>query len=287
MKKAFFILFVLIFPICIHCQFVEIEGMLRVSQMDTINTENHLVVKRPDGTLATRMVASLPPPPDTSRTLQSDLVLTSLLCNCGDLPAAMITSLLDNGYSNLDLVGFGVTIQNLLDRGQTPSDLYNDGIPQDSMIGKLYQGGLIFYLDSSASTGLVAATTYVRDNDVWGCYNFDVPGAEGKDIGDGLQNTIAIVNNCSGTPAHACVSWTHNGYSDWFMPSINELQEMYLRIGRGASGQNYDIGNFGSFEHWSSTEENSLYAHWLDFQNGNLSTEVKSSGAFVRAIRSF
>ena len=54
------------------------SGYLKVSDMDTINTEDHLVVKRPDGTLATRTVASLPPPPppiDTTRNLASDIPL--------------------------------------------------------------------------------------------------------------------------------------------------------------------------------------------------------------------
>ncbi len=88
---------ILIFPLLATSQALEIEGKLKVTEMDNVNTENHLVVKQPDGTLATRMVASLPPPPDTTRTLQSDLLLTSALCNCPSLPPAMIQSLLNNG----------------------------------------------------------------------------------------------------------------------------------------------------------------------------------------------
>ena len=128
MKNLLYILIILIFPTLATSQSVEIEGKLKVSEMDTINSENHLVVKRPDGTLATRMVASLPPPADTTRTLQSDLFLTSIICNCPSLPPAMIQSLLNNGYSNQDLVGFQISISDLLAAGLTISDLLAAGL---------------------------------------------------------------------------------------------------------------------------------------------------------------
>ena len=44
------------------------------------------------------------------------------------------------------------------------------------------------------------------------------------DFGAGETNTIEIVNNCSGnTAAKYCNDLIENGYNDWFLPSLNEL----------------------------------------------------------------
>jgi hypothetical protein len=166
MKNLLYVVLVLIFPTVATSQSVEIEGKLKVTQMDTINTENQLVVKQADGTLATRMLSSLPSPPDTSRSLQSDLLLTLAICNCLSLPPAMIQSLLNNGYSIQDLVDFqisnpdllaagvpvqdlllaGLSVQDLLDANTTPLVLYDGGVIIDSLYGKTFGGGLYFIL---------------------------------------------------------------------------------------------------------------------------------------------
>ena len=123
MKKSLVLAFVLSLTIIgLDAQVVEVIGKLKVTEMDTLNGETMLVVKKSDGTLATRMSSSLPPAPDTMRSLQSDLLLTSALCNCPGLPPAMIQSLLDNGYTIQNLIGFEVSLQDVLDAGFTIQD---------------------------------------------------------------------------------------------------------------------------------------------------------------------
>lgn len=63
MKNQVIIIVFFLLPTILLSQTVEVLGKLKVSQMDTSNTENHLVVKQADGTLATRLVATLPPGP--------------------------------------------------------------------------------------------------------------------------------------------------------------------------------------------------------------------------------
>jgi hypothetical protein len=251
--------------------------------MDTINTENLLVVQQPDGTLATRQVASLPPPPgDTTRTLQSDLLLTTALCNCTDLPPAMIQSLLNNGYTIQDLLGFEISISNLLEGGVNPMDLLDLGVPLNSIYGKNYAGGLIFYLDTMNAhpfDGLVALdmTFSVRH---WGCTNTLV-GTTSSDIGAGQANTTDIINTCNGDAATFCGN-IDNGYNDWFLPSKDELNLMYV---------NLHLSGLHSFPtgapYWSSTEINFESAWLQGFATGAQQTKNKSIRQWVHAVRAF
>lgn len=275
-------------PLFVFSQAVEIEGQLKVADMDTTNAENHLVVKRADGTLATRMVASLPNTADTSRTLQSDLLLTSALCNCPSLPPAMIQSLLDNGYSIQDLVAFNISIQDLLDAGQTPLALNNAGVELDSLYGKTYLGGLIFYLDIITGNGLVSAPVDQSSGAVWGCSGFFIGGTMTA-IGTGQANTDIIIS--CGPPTIAsrlCNDLVVGIYDDWFLPSNDELNEMYFKIGPGAASPNTNIGGFGgSSFYWSSSEFNSNSAMGFFFGGGSQSATVKTGSNSVRAIRAF
>jgi len=288
MKKHIYILIFLVFPLFVFSQQVEVDGKMKITEMDTINTENHLVVKSPDGTLATRLVSSLPPPAqDTTRTLQSDLLLTSALCNCPDLPSAMIQSLLDNGYSHLDLINFQISIAELFAAGQTPIDLFNGGVSIDSLYGLTYAGGLIFYLDTfdvhPSFEGLVASPDDQSNGAEWGC-NGILLGGTSSGIGTGEANTIAIVGACSqaGIAARLCDDLENSGYDDWFLPSKDELNQIY---------QNLKLNGFGGISpelYWSSTEYSNFLVSFQDFNLGNQSDFGSKFGLYrVRAVRAF
>ena len=155
-------------------------------------------------------------------------------------------------------------------------------------IGYTYQGGIIFYLDGNGG-GLIAAPTDQSTGTDWGCDGTMISGADGTAIGTGAQNTIDIEAGCttSGIAADICANLTLGGYSDWFLPSKDELNKMYLNIGQGnALGLN-NIGGFSPNYYWSSTEFNYDFAWVQYFGNGYQDYGNKDTNYYVRSVRAF
>jgi len=167
-------------------------------------------------------------------------------------------------------------------------------------IGSSFGGGIIFYIDNTGLHGLVAAPDD-QGYSAWGCTLSEISGADGSIVGTGYQNTLDILNGCSETEAAAyiCANLELNGYSDWFLPSIDELNLMYL---------NLKINNIGNFKstvkilwyesdaiYWSSTEfepsnpEDEITFAWSqNFKTGfQYNGNSKNNGGYIRAIRAF
>ena len=163
--------------------------------------------------------------------------------------------------------------------------------PAKLAIGDTYQGGIIFYLDANGG-GLIAAPSDQSTGAEWACFGTDITGADGTAIGTGNQNTIDIEAACTtpGLAADICANLTLGGYSDWFLPSKDELIEMYLNIGQGNALGLGNIGGFANFDYWSSTEYNSEIAWDYNFNSGIQNQNApcdKSCSLFVRATRAF
>lgn len=157
-------------------------------------------------------------------------------------------------------------------------------------IGDSYQGGKLAYVLASGDPGYDAdmphglvANTYDQSL-VWGKEGFTVSGADGTAIGTGLQNTIDIIASdpIPGNAARVCRGMTINGYSDWYLPSKDELNKLYLNRAL--------IGGFNPTGwYFSSTESSSVYAWYQNFSNGDQAGigAHKDWALSVRAIRSF
>jgi hypothetical protein len=149
------------------------------------------------------------------------------------------------------------------------------------LIGSNYSGGLVFYNDGN-SHGLVCASTDQSTGAEWGCNGTTISGTSTA-INTGAANTNAIVAGCTtaGIAAKICYDLVLNTYSDWYLPSKDELNFMYVNL------QTQSIGGFASSSYWSSSELNNVAA-WLQmFYNGTQSNAGKYSTPYVRAVRAF
>ncbi|MCP3906526.1 MAG: DUF1566 domain-containing protein [Oceanicoccus sp.] len=156
-------------------------------------------------------------------------------------------------------------------------------------IGDYYQGGIIFYLDGSGG-GLICAVSDQSTGAGWGCYGTAISGADGTAIGTGSQNTIDIEAGCTtpGIAADICANLWLNDYSDWFLPSKDELNAMYqnkaaIDTTAAANGG----GSFASSFYWSSSEQSGLGAWRQTFSYGGQNYNDKVDASRVRAVRAF
>jgi len=190
-------------------------------------------------------------------------------------------------------------IQSMLDAGQTPIDIYNKGVPLESLYGKIYMDGLIFYLDTLDGTGLLAAFED-QGTAFWGCMGTDITGVgnvtsdppisgietqAGARIGDGKINTEAILADCNvdEIAVQLCVDLGR----EWFLPSRGELNLMYTNL------YLHKHGSFYSF-YWTSTEFDSRESWFQNFQSNGLQNSFYKNSYVtglgiggVRAAKSF
>jgi hypothetical protein len=151
-------------------------------------------------------------------------------------------------------------------------------------------GGKIFYrLEAGFTTtdnsqvchyleAAPADMTYLR----WASSGFtttDIPGT-GEAIGTGRKNTALILATDVNAPAaKACKDYSNGGKTDWFLPSKDELNQLYVNRA--------SVGNMGTDYYWSSSQFDNSYSWSQRFSDGNQYVSTKNNTNSVRAVRAF
>lgn len=154
-------------------------------------------------------------------------------------------------------------------------------VPDPLAVGQAYGGGIIFYLDTGGTSGLIAAP-FDQGTDVpWFNGSILVTHATGTGLGAGSTNTAAIIatQGSGNYAANLCDQLELNGFSDWFLPSKDELQALFL--------QKNVVGGFDDGFYWSSTEHGEGSAWEQVFNTGTQYFTNKNFHIHVRAIRAF
>jgi len=167
-------------------------------------------------------------------------------------------------------------------------------------VGDFYGGGVVFYIFESGDTGYIAGETHgliaavadQSDGIQWYNGSYVTTGATGTAIGTGADNTTTIISVQGATEtsyaAGLARAYTGGGYTDWFLPSKDELNLMYLnRATINTTAVSNSGSDFSNWYYWSSTEFGTNHA-WLQyFDNGNQGGANKSYTNSVRAVRAF
>ena len=153
-------------------------------------------------------------------------------------------------------------------------------------------GGLIFYINPNHGRDgwryLEAAPFDQSLGAKWGCFRRAIRGAGGTAIGTGLQNTKDMLAACAepGSAADLCAQLSVSGVHGWFLPSMDELAEMYRNLKATGVGDFRDAGMIDNCQYWSSTQNDADMAGHIDFaDNGRRHGDDKDFPRRVRAIR--
>ena len=180
----------------------------------------------------------------------------------------------------------------------------------------LYTGPNTFFTDSLsggtrkflevAPSDWYTTLADTKSSGIWGCTKTLVLDADKMVLGDGSKNTATVAENCSGSNVFQAVkSYRGGGYSDWYIPSRVELNEL-CKFARGARNQSGwwgvqcdstgELGDdFTSNIYWSSSQSGPglAWAQLFDVSDrvnepiGTRITLRKDQVAEVRPIRSF
>lgn len=162
------------------------------------------------------------------------------------------------------------------------------------VVGESALGGIIFYVDDTKQHGLVYATSNHGSGISWYNGSYVTTHATGTALGTGRANTTAIVaaQGSGNYAAYLCDTLVFNSFSDWFLPSIDELHLIYNLEG---------LNGFVNY-YWSSSEfsaENAWFCRQtnnLGFSSDNISkSSTYGQGPFVgqqvpfcvRAVRAY
>lgn len=160
-------------------------------------------------------------------------------------------------------------------------------------LGDTFEGGNIFYLDNSGGHGLISSNEDFKTNSnieeltcfEYGCYDKFIEA----NSDDGEYNTSLMAENSTNQNEIGYYfknGLTYNGYSDWYIPSENELNLLKENI-KYVNGFIYDQDNSLNNYYWTSNESYLYNARALNMFVLGSNVQSKLKNLKVRLIRKF
>jgi hypothetical protein len=110
-------------------------------------------------------------------------------------------------------------------------------------------GGYVFYCGNAypGAIGLEAAPSD-QGTSTWGCNSTPISDYANYllTVGSGENNTTMAINACGVSAAKVCGDFVSGSYSDWFLPSRDELALMYTNL------KTAGLGGFAATSYWPS-----------------------------------
>ena len=192
-------------------------------------------------------------------------------------------------YKSIGSVAPGTNFQSIVELATNPTK--NEF---DHYIGELYGGGIIvsIWKDTGGSEhGLVTGLYDLSVGTVWSNVSSTLIGSTAQSLINGQENSKSIISQPGHTSSAAqmCDTFNSGGYSDWYLPSTEEMKLCYsaLFIVNTVLGESKGLKNIA---YWSSTESTDpKFASGICFYaNGVVCIGNKaSSNCGVRAVRKF
>ena len=161
-------------------------------------------------------------------------------------------------------------------------------------IGEEYGGGVIFHLwkdNAGVEHGLIVALTDQSISQAWSNVTSAEIGTSAQSSWDGLSNSNSIVGQAGHTSSAAklCLDLVSGGQSDWYLPSIQELNMLwnnYYTVTKALS-QISGATQLSNSAYWSSSENSNSSAWTFYFNRGSTYSSDKGNPNCVRALRAF
>ena len=144
-------------------------------------------------------------------------------------------------------------------------------------LGDFFAGGFVYKINVGENYIMVMA-----ESDSSGRWTNTYPNNVQTTSSDGYNNTLNMAAEGSSLAAAALAS-TQEGYNDWYIPSNNELSELYNANQYGA---NFTYNNYlNGDRYWSSSQRSEQEAWTIGFYSGGTAGFVKNSNLKCRFIR--
>ena len=162
---------------------------------------------------------------------------------------------------------------------------------QNYWVGQSFGGGVIFHTYRDANNvehGLIVSTTDQSTSSAYS--NIDSNGAFAASRWNGQANTnlMAAQTSASSGAWKFANDYSYGGFTDWYLPSISELQLLWNNRYNVYKNWNNISQDLFIDNYWSSTEYDDDMASSFNFGSGLIDVNtLKNTNLYVRAIRQF